>query len=81
MLHSYLGELVALATAICWTVSPITFSLLAIQYTATGIASTIMSISRIIIIPVSIMIFHEKVMKKEIIGAFISILGVGILFL
>lgn len=59
----------------------VSFSLLAIQYTATGIASTIMSISRIIIIPVSIMIFHEKVMKKEIIGAFISILGVGILFL
>ena len=52
-----------------------------IQYTATGIASTIMSISRIIIIPVSIMIFYEKVTKTEILGAFISILGVGILFL
>jgi drug/metabolite transporter (DMT)-like permease len=59
----------------------VSFSLLALQYTATGIASTIMSISRILIIPASIMIFHEKVTKKEILGAFISILGVGILFL
>lgn len=59
----------------------VSFSLLALQYTATGIASTIMSISRIIIIPASIIIFHEKVTKKEILGAFISILGVGILFL
>ncbi len=59
----------------------VSFSLLALQYTATGIASTIMSISRILIIPASIMIFHEKVTKKEILGAFISILGVGILFI
>lgn len=59
----------------------VSFSLLALQYTATGIASTIMSISRILIIPVSIMIFHEKITKKEILGALISILGVGILFL
>jgi len=59
----------------------VSFSLLALQYTATGIASTIMSISRILIIPASIMIFHEKVTKKEMLGAFISILGVGILFI
>jgi len=59
----------------------VSFSLLALQYTATGIASTIMSISRILIIPASIMIFHEKITKKVILGAFISILGVGILFL
>ena len=59
----------------------VSFSLLALQYTATGIASTIMSISRIIIIPISIIVFLESVTKKEIIGAIISILGVAILFL
>lgn len=59
----------------------VSFSLLALQYTATGIASTIMSISRIIIIPFSIIAFHEAITKKEILGAVISILGVGILFL
>lgn len=59
----------------------VSFSLLAVQLTATGIASTIMSISRILIIPASIMIFHEKVTKKEMLGAVISIVGVGILFI
>ena len=59
----------------------VSFSLLALQYTATGIASTIMSISRILIIPASIIIFHEKVTRKEMLGAFISIIGVSILFL
>ncbi|WP_160685173.1 DMT family transporter [Clostridium sp. C2-6-12] len=59
----------------------VSFSLLALQYTATGIASTIMSISRIIIIPFSIIVFREAVTKKEIVGAVISIVGVGILFL
>lgn len=59
----------------------VSLSLLAIQYTATGIASTIMSVSRIIIIPISIFIFHEKVTRKEVYGALLSIVGVGILFI
>lgn len=58
----------------------VSFSLLAVQYIATGVASTIMSISRILIIPVSIWIFKEKVSFKEILGAFITIVGVALLF-
>jgi drug/metabolite transporter (DMT)-like permease len=58
----------------------VSLSLLAVQYTATGVASTIMSISRILIIPVSIMVFKEKVSFKEILGAFITIVGVALLF-
>ncbi|MDF2673793.1 MAG: hypothetical protein K0R09_2058 [Clostridiales bacterium] len=58
----------------------VSFSLLAVQYIATGVASTIMSISRILIIPVSILIFKEKVSFKEIIGAIITIVGVALLF-
>lgn len=58
----------------------VSFSLLAVQYIATGVASTIMSISRILIIPASIWIFKEKVSSKEIIGAFITIVGVALLF-
>lgn len=59
----------------------VSFSLLALQYTSTGIASTIMSLSRILIIPASLIIFKEKINKKEILGALISIAGVGILFM
>jgi len=59
----------------------VSFSLAAIQYTATGIVSTITSISPILIIPISILVFKEKVHSKEIIGAFISIIGVTLLFI
>ncbi|OGO78469.1 MAG: hypothetical protein A2Y23_05055 [Clostridiales bacterium GWB2_37_7] len=59
----------------------VSFSLLAVQYTATGIVSTITSISPILIIPASIMIFKEKVLPKEILGAIISLAGVMLLFI
>jgi drug/metabolite transporter (DMT)-like permease len=59
----------------------VSFSLIAVQYTATGIVSTITSISPILIIPISILMFKEKVLPKEILGAFISIIGVTLLFI
>lgn len=59
----------------------VSFSLLAVQHTSTGVASTIMSITRILIIPASIVVFKEKVFAKEIIGAFITIVGVALLFM
>ncbi|HYE82856.1 MAG TPA: DMT family transporter [Clostridia bacterium] len=59
----------------------VSFSLMAVQYTATGIVSTITSISPILIIPASILVFKEKVLRKEILGAIISITGVTLLFI
>lgn len=59
----------------------VSLSLLAVQHTTTGVASTITSISRILIIPISIFVFKEKVSAKEIIGAFITIVGVSLLFI
>lgn len=59
----------------------VSFSLLAIQYTTTGIASTIMAIVPVLIIPVSILVFKEKISIKEVMGAIVTVLGVGILFL
>lgn len=47
----------------------------------TGIASTISSISPIIIIPISIIVFKDKVKLKEIIGACISVSGIALFFL
>lgn len=57
------------------------FALISVQYTATGITSTIMSISQVLIIPFSIVIFKEKVSFKEVLGAFITVCGVIILFI
>lgn len=59
----------------------VALSLLAVQHTATGIVSSISSISPVIIIPFSIMVFKEKVLPREVLGAVISILGIVILFL
>lgn len=59
----------------------VSLSLLSLQYTSAGVSSTITSIMPVIIIPFSIMIFKEKIKPKEILGAVISVIGVGILFL
>lgn len=59
----------------------VSFSLLAIKYTTTGISSTITSIVPVLIIPLSIFILKEKVSPKEMIGAIISVIGVSILFI
>jgi len=59
----------------------VTFSLLAIKYTSTGVASAIMSIVPVIIIAPAILIFKEKFNSKEVIGALITVGGVMLFFL
>ena len=55
-------------------------SFLAITYTTIGIASTIMAIIPVLIIPPAIFFYKEKVTLKEIIGAIISVGGVVLFF-
>lgn len=59
----------------------VSFSLLAVQHTQTGIAATLMAIVPVLIIPPSIFLFHEKVNWKEILGALITVGGVALFFL
>jgi len=59
----------------------VSFSLVAVKFTDTGIAATIMSITPVLIIPAVIFMKKEKVTFKEVIGAFIAVIGVAILFL
>jgi drug/metabolite transporter (DMT)-like permease len=59
----------------------VSFSLLAVKYTETGIASTIMAIVPILIIPPSIIMFKQKFNTLEIFGAIISVGGVVLMFL
>ncbi|TFG61385.1 MAG: DMT family transporter [Spirochaetales bacterium] len=58
----------------------VSLSLLAVQHTSTGIASTIIATVPVLIIPPSIIIFREKVSLVEILGAVVSIAGVGVMF-
>lgn len=59
----------------------VSFSLLSIQHTSTGIASTIMAIVPVLIIPPSIYLFKESVNKREIIGALLAVFGVALFFI
>jgi drug/metabolite transporter (DMT)-like permease len=59
----------------------VSFSLFAVQHAHAGIASTIMAIVPILIIPASVMFLHKKVTLKEIIGATISVGGVALFFI
>jgi drug/metabolite transporter (DMT)-like permease len=59
----------------------VSFSLYAVQHTHAGIASTIMAIVPILIIPPSVIFMKQKVTVKEIIGAVISVSGVVLFFI
>ena len=57
------------------------FSLMAVQYTAAGIASTIMAMTPIIILLPSRWLFHQPITLRGVIGAIISVIGVSLFFL
>ena len=59
----------------------VAFSLLAVQHTLTGIASTLMALIPVMIIPPAVLYFKEKVNFLEILGAFIAFAGVALFFL
>lgn len=59
----------------------VSLSLVSIQHTNPGVASTIMSITPVLIIPFSILVHKEKVSIKEAFGAFLTIMGVAYIFM
>jgi drug/metabolite transporter (DMT)-like permease len=59
----------------------VSFSLIAVQYTATGIAATIMAIVPVLIIAPSVILFKERVTLREVLGATVAVAGVAVLFL
>ena len=59
----------------------VSFSLLSIKHTSTGVASAIMSIVPVIIIAPAVLIFKERFNSKELIGALITVGGVMLFFL
>jgi drug/metabolite transporter (DMT)-like permease len=59
----------------------VSFSLLAVQHTDTGVAATLMALTPVMIIPPAILLNKERIKIIEIIGAIISIGGVALFFL
>jgi drug/metabolite transporter (DMT)-like permease len=59
----------------------VSLSLYSVKYANIGIASTLMSVVPVLLIPVSFFLYREKVRRMEIAGIIISMAGVAILFL
>jgi len=58
-----------------------TLSLVALQYTQVGIASTLISLSPVFLLPVNWFVFKEKFRLGELLGTLLTIGGVALLFL
>ena len=80
-LHDGKGMAVATATTIFGPFVGVGFSLMAVQYTSAGIASTLMALTPIIIILPSYWLFRQPITLRSVVGAIISVLGVSLFFL
>jgi drug/metabolite transporter (DMT)-like permease len=56
-------------------------SLLAVQHAEIGVASTLMALPPVIILPISYFVFKEKIGWQAILGTVLAIAGVAVLFL
>ena len=59
----------------------VTSSLLAVQHAEVGVASTLMALPPVILLPISYFFFKEKVGWQAITGTLLAIVGVAVLFL
>lgn len=80
-MHDRKGLTVATATTIFGPFVGVGFSLMAVQYTDAGIASTLMAMTPVIILLPSYWLFGQKITWKSVVGALISVVGVSLFFL
>jgi drug/metabolite transporter (DMT)-like permease len=59
----------------------VTSSLLAVQHAEVGVASTLMSLSPVILLPVSYFLLKERIGWQAVMGTILAIAGVAVLFL
>lgn len=57
-----------------------TFSLVAVQLTQVGIASTLMALSPVFLLPLSHWIFKERISQRAIVGTVVAMVGVAMIF-
>lgn len=74
------GMLCTLGATVTGPFIGVSLSLMATQYTNTGIAQTIMATTPVLIILPSYLFFHQRITVREIIGAIISVIGVTLFF-
>lgn len=79
--HDRKGMSYALGMTLFGPVLGVSLSLMAVQYTDAGIASTLMALTPILILLPSALLYRQRIRPKEWIGALVSILGVALFFL
>lgn len=73
-------QLIAIG-AVIGPVMGVSASLLAVQHAEVGVASTLMALPPVIVLPISYFVFKEKVTWQALAGTLLAIAGVAILFL
>lgn len=79
--HDSKGMGAALGATLTGPFIGVSLSLMAVQYTEAGIASTLMALTPVLILWPSYWFFQQKVTFKEVVGAVISVIGASIFFL
>lgn len=79
-IHDKKGMNAALWATITGPFIGVSLSLMAVQYTEAGIASTLMALTPVLIIWPAHIFFGQKVTYKEVVGACISVIGVSLFF-
>lgn len=80
-LSDHKGLLAMLCAVISGPFVGVGFSLMAVQYTAAGIASTLMALTPILILLPSRWLFGQPITLNGVVGALISVVGVSLFFL
>ena len=75
------GMLFILGGAILGPLLGVSLSLFAIQHTSIGIASTLIALPPIFLLPVGHFVYKEQIGWQAVLGTILAIVGVGLLFL
>ena len=79
--HDRKGLTYAIVLTLFGPVFGVSLSLMAVQYTDAGIASTLMALTPVLIILPYAILFKQRIRFKEIIGVTVSMIGVAMFFL
>ena len=80
-LHDSKGMKAAIGATLTGPFIGVSLSLMAVQYTEAGIASTLMALTPVLIIWPADLLFKQEVNPLEIVGAVISVIGASLFFL
>ncbi len=69
------------AAAIAGPVAGASLALVALQRAPVGVASTLLNLNPLFLIPISYLVFQERITQRAVVGTVIAVIGTSILFL